>query len=143
MAMLPGAAVYYFLWELKYGALQDGASVRTFGRLAHYDLEKSQASLTCQHASKEHSVIINTSLVEPFNPMIGTQYVVLGEIETANGKKTTSVSAVDIRVCARVLNCVEGVNVGLLEKAINEQRRFFTERESQLEDVAMQNADGT
>ncbi|XP_077574221.1 CST complex subunit TEN1 [Stigmatopora nigra] len=133
--MLPAVAVYYFPWELKYGAVQDGASIRTFGRLAHYDPEKSQATLTCKHASKEHSVIIKTSLVEPFNPMIGTQYVVLGEIDIDN--------EVDMQVCARVLNCVEGVNVDLLKKAINEQRHFFTERDSQLEDVAMQNADGT
>ncbi|XP_057700528.1 CST complex subunit TEN1 [Corythoichthys intestinalis] len=133
--MLPGAAVYYFPWEFKPGALPDGASVRTFGRLACYEPEKSQASLTSQHASKEHKVIINTLFVEPFNPIIGAQYMVLGEIETTE--------EVGMRVCARVLNCVDGVNIALLQKAINEQRSFFKERHSQPEDVAMQNADAT
>lgn len=32
-------------------------------------------------------------------------------------------------VRARVLNCVDGVNVALLQKATNEQRSFFRERE--------------
>lgn len=35
-------------------------------------------------------------------------------------------------VRARVLNCVDGVNIALLEKAITEQRNFFTERERKL-----------
>lgn len=41
----------------------------------------------------------------------------------------TGVGAV---VRARVLNCVDGVNIALLEKAITEQRNFFTERERKL-----------
>lgn len=32
-------------------------------------------------------------------------------------------------VRARVLTCVDGVNIALLQKAINEQRNFFRERE--------------
>lgn len=34
---------------------------------------------------------------------------------------------------ARVLTCVEGINLQLLEKAITEQRKYFQEREKQLE----------
>ncbi|XP_077426160.1 CST complex subunit TEN1 isoform X1 [Vanacampus margaritifer] len=133
--MLPATAVYYFPWEVKSGALQDGESVRTFGRLTRYEPDKSQASLTTQHVSKDYHVIVNTSFVEPFNPIIGAQYVVLGEIETVEG--------VDMRVCARVLNCVDGVNISLLQKAINEQRSFFKERQSHLEEDAVQHADAT
>ncbi|XP_037115776.1 CST complex subunit TEN1 [Syngnathus acus] len=132
--MLPAAAVYYFPWEVKSGALQDRQSVRTFGRLTRYEPEKSQASLTTQHASKEHHVVINTSFVEPFNPIIGAQYIVLGEIEIAEGVE-------GLRICARVLNCVDGVNIALLQKVINEQRSFFKERQSHLEDAAVQHAD--
>lgn len=39
-------------------------------------------------------------------------------------------AAVGVMVRARVLNCVDGVNIALLQKAINEQRSFFRERES-------------
>lgn len=37
---------------------------------------------------------------------------------------------------ARVLNCVDGVNIALLQKAINEQRSFFSEREHKQIDAA-------
>lgn len=37
---------------------------------------------------------------------------------------------------ARVLNCVDGVNIALLQKAINVQRSFFSEREGKQGDAA-------
>ncbi|XP_061889145.1 CST complex subunit TEN1 isoform X1 [Entelurus aequoreus] len=91
--------------------------------LTCYEQDKSTATLTAQHASKDHHVVINTSLVEPFHPIIGAQYLVVGETETAAG--------VDMMVRARVLNCVDGVNIPRLQKAILEQRSFFKEREGQ------------
>lgn len=39
-------------------------------------------------------------------------------------------------VRARVLNCVDGVNIALLQKAIDVQRSFFREREHKLGDAA-------
>lgn len=45
-------------------------------------------------------------------------------------------------VRARVLNCVDGVNNALLQKAINEQRSFFRERECK-QDGAAQPKDAT
>ncbi|XP_061889146.1 CST complex subunit TEN1 isoform X2 [Entelurus aequoreus] len=120
--MLPAVAAYYLPWELQC-AVQEGESVRTFGRLTCYEQDKSTATLTAQHASKDHHVVINTSLVEPFHPIIGAQYLVVGETETAAG--------VDMMVRARVLNCVDGVNIPRLQKAILEQRSFFKEREGQ------------
>ncbi|XP_035494406.2 CST complex subunit TEN1 isoform X1 [Scophthalmus maximus] len=90
-------------------------------RLVCYQPEESRAMLSAQHASKEHHVTVHTLFVEPFNPIIGAQYIVLGETENAEG--------VGVMVRARVLNCVDGVNVALLQKAINEQRSFFRERE--------------
>uniref|UniRef100_A0A3Q3KEM8 CST complex subunit TEN1 n=1 Tax=Monopterus albus TaxID=43700 RepID=A0A3Q3KEM8_MONAL len=119
--MLPAAAVFHFPWEVNCGAVQEGESVRTFGRLVSYQPEESRATLSAQHASKEHNVVIHTLFVEPFNPIIGAQYLVLGETENAEG--------VGVMVHARVLNCVDGVNIALLQKAINEQRSFFRERE--------------
>ncbi|KAI3352346.1 hypothetical protein L3Q82_005318 [Scortum barcoo] len=65
--------------------------------------------------------------VEPFNPILGAQYIVLGETENAEG--------VGVMVRARVLNCVDGVNIALLQKAINEQRSFFKEREQKQGDA--------
>uniref|UniRef100_A0A3Q0RK62 CST complex subunit TEN1 n=1 Tax=Amphilophus citrinellus TaxID=61819 RepID=A0A3Q0RK62_AMPCI len=123
--MLPSAAVFHFPWEINSGSVQEGESVRTFGRwqlllLLYYQPEESRATLSAQHASKEHQVVVHTLFVEPFNPIIGAQYIVLGEIENDEG--------VGAMVRARVLNCVDGVNIALLQKAISEQRSFFSER---------------
>ncbi|XP_071383534.1 CST complex subunit TEN1 [Centroberyx affinis] len=120
--MLPAAAVFHYPWEVNSGAVQEGESVRTFGRLVCYQPEESRATLSAQHASAQHQVLVHTLFVEPFDPIIGAQYIVLGEIENMEG--------VGMMVRARVLNCVDGVNLALLQKAINEQRRFFKERES-------------
>ncbi|XP_060923367.1 CST complex subunit TEN1 isoform X1 [Limanda limanda] len=146
--MLPPAAAFHFSWEISTGSVQEGESVRTFGRLVCYQPEESRATLSAQHASKEHHVIVHTMFVEPFNPIIGAQYIVLGETEnsevcpfcrtgreTINGRvwfPLTTACLCCLRVGhmvrARVLNCVDGVNIALLQKAINEQRSFFRER---------------
>ncbi|XP_047221570.1 CST complex subunit TEN1 [Girardinichthys multiradiatus] len=125
MSMLPPAAVFRLPWEVN--SVKEGESVRTFGRLVSYQPDESRATLAAQHASKEHHVFVQTQFVEPFNPIIGAQYLVLGETENYEG--------VGVMVRARVLNCVDGVNSALLQKAIAEQRSFFTERESKQGEV--------
>ncbi|KAM8879642.1 CST complex subunit TEN1 [Spinachia spinachia] len=125
--MLPAAAVFHFPWEVNSGEVQEGESVRVFGRLVCYQPEESRATLSAQQASKEHRVAVHTLFVEPFNPIIGAQYLVLGEIENTQG--------VGAMIRARVLNCVDGVNVALLQNAINEQRSFFMERERTSDDA--------
>lgn len=83
------------------------------------------ATLSVQHSSKDHCVVVHTLFVEPFDAIIGAQYMVLGELEKMEG-----VGAV---VRARVLNCVDGINVALLQKAVNDQRKFFQERTARTE----------
>ncbi|KAM9792448.1 CST complex subunit TEN1 [Neosynchiropus ocellatus] len=126
--MLPAAAVFHFPWEVKSGRVVEGTSLRTFGRLTSYESEESRATLSSHNALEEHTVTIKTQFVEPFNPIMGAQYLVLGEVENVEG--------VGVVVQARVLNCVDGVNVPLLQKAINEQRAFFEEREEREEKSA-------
>uniref|UniRef100_A0A3B5AFG9 TEN1 subunit of CST complex n=1 Tax=Stegastes partitus TaxID=144197 RepID=A0A3B5AFG9_9TELE len=91
--------------------------------------QSSRATLSAQHASKDHQVVVHTLFVEPFNPIVGAQYIALGEIEKNE--------EVGVMVQARVLNCVDGVNIALLQKAISEQRSFFKERESKQELIAL------
>lgn len=57
-------------------------------RLVCYQPDASRATLTAQHASKEHHVFVHTQFVEPFNPIIGAQYLVLGETENHEGKRS-------------------------------------------------------
>ncbi|XP_020309705.1 CST complex subunit TEN1 [Oncorhynchus kisutch] len=129
--MLPAPAVFHFLWEvnLSTGAVKEGDSVRTFGRLVSYQPEESKATLSIQHAARQHQVVVQTTFVEPFDPIIGAQYIVLGEIEKAEGGD-------GVMVHARVLNCVDGVNLALLQRGVNEQRNYFRERGESKGDAA-------
>lgn len=122
--MLPAAAVFHFLWEINTDIVKDGASLRTFGRLASYLPEESKAILTSHHASVQHQVTVQTTFVEPFDPIIGAHYFALGEVDKARGSEEATLRA-------RVFSCVDGVDVALLQKAVNEQRDYLQERESE------------
>ncbi|XP_045691605.1 CST complex subunit TEN1 [Phyllostomus hastatus] len=118
---LPKPGVYYFPWEVRAGQVPDGGALRTFGRLCLYDVTQSRATLTAQRGSEQHQVRVCTRLVEPFQAQVGSLYTVLGELE--HQKDGGSV------VKARVLTCVEGMNLALLEQAIGEQRAYLGERD--------------
>ncbi|XP_032945524.1 CST complex subunit TEN1 [Rhinolophus ferrumequinum] len=120
--MLPKPAIYYFPWEVSTSQVPDGGALRTFGRLCVYDMTQSRVTLMAQHGSDQHQIVVCTKLVEPFEAQVGSLYVVLGELE--HQKDGGSV------VKARVLTCVEGVNLPLLEQAIKEQRMYQRERDS-------------
>ncbi|XP_019499901.1 PREDICTED: CST complex subunit TEN1 [Hipposideros armiger] len=117
--MLPKPGIYYFPWEVSTGQVPDGDALRTFGRLCLYDMTQSQVTLTAQHGSDQHQIIISTKWVEPFEAQVGSLYVVLGDLEHQKGGGSV--------VKARVLTCVEGVNLPLLEQAIQEQRMYQRE----------------
>ncbi|KAJ7427456.1 CST complex subunit TEN1 [Willisornis vidua] len=122
--MLPSAGVYYFPWEIN-SSVPEGEALRTFGRLCCYDLARSEAVLTAQHSSAQHQVCVDTKFVEPFQAQLGSFYMVLGEAEY----REETCSPV---VKARILTCVEGMNMPLLEQAILEQRKYFKERQEQM-----------
>ncbi|CAL1601679.1 unnamed protein product [Knipowitschia caucasica] len=115
--MLPSAAVYRFTWEVASGAVQEGDSLRTFGKLVRYEPEGSMATLSAQHSAKDHFVFVHTLFVEPFDAIIGAHYMVLGELEHVEG--------VGPVVRARVFNCIDGANVALLQRAVTDHRRFL------------------
>ncbi|NXF12164.1 TEN1L protein, partial [Smithornis capensis] len=119
--MLPRAAVYYFPWEIN-SSVPEGEALRTFGRLCYYNLARSEAILTAQHSSAQYQVCVDTKFVEPFQAQLGSFYMVLGEAEH---REETSRPVVK----ARILTCMEGINVSLLEQAIQEQRKYFKERQ--------------
>ncbi|XP_004693448.1 PREDICTED: CST complex subunit TEN1 [Condylura cristata] len=112
--MLPRPGTYYFPWEVSAGRVPDGASLRTFGRLSDYDVAQSRVTLLAQRGSTQHHVPVCTRLVEPFQAQVGFLYLVLGELELQQGGGAL--------VKARVLTCVEGMNLSLLEQAIRAQR---------------------
>ncbi|KAK2528548.1 hypothetical protein Q9233_007519 [Columba guinea] len=143
--MLPSAGVYYFPWEIN-SSIPEGEALRTFGRLCHYDLARSEAVLTAQHSSAQYRVCVDTKFVEPFQAQLGSCYLVLGEAEHREGKCSRNQHPLllfmvissfvehgeDPVVKARILTCVEGMNVPLLEQAIQEQRKYFSARQEQM-----------
>lgn len=119
--MLPKPGIYYFPWEVSAGQVPDGSTLRTFGRLCLYDVTQSRVTLRAPHGSDQHQVLVCTKLVEPFQAQVGSLYVVLGELEHTEGGGSV--------VKARVLTCAEGINLPLLEQAIQEQRLYQQERQ--------------
>ncbi|KAM6468990.1 CST complex subunit TEN1 [Liasis olivaceus] len=117
--MLPEVGMYHFPWEINFTSVPEGKVLRTFGRLHSYDMAISQAILTTQHTSGQHCIPVCTKFVEPFQAQLGSSYIVLGETEFKEGEMVLK---------ARVFTCVEGINLQLLEKAIEEQRKYFQER---------------
>ncbi|XP_048418174.1 CST complex subunit TEN1 isoform X3 [Stegostoma tigrinum] len=85
--MLPQAGEFHFLWEICSGGVEEGNAVRTFGRLTTYDARISEAILSVHHSSTDYQLRVRTSLVEPFEARIGSEYMVLGEIETSAVQK--------------------------------------------------------
>jgi len=85
-------------------------------------------TLRAQHGSDEHQILVCTKLVEPFQAQKDSLYLVLGELEHQDGGSV---------VKARVLTCVEGMNLPLLEQAVREQRRYQRERDNGQEQMAI------
>ncbi|XP_063816637.1 CST complex subunit TEN1 [Pseudophryne corroboree] len=119
--MLPMHAEYHYLWEISTGKVMAGSTVRTFGRLSCYDSAQSEATLTAQHSAVQHKLQLNTRFVEPFSARLGSYYLALGELDT--------VDDAHLVLCARLLTCIEGVDVSLLQRAVEEQIKYLRERE--------------
>ncbi|XP_060702844.1 CST complex subunit TEN1 isoform X2 [Hemiscyllium ocellatum] len=93
---------------------------RSVDRLTTYDARISEAILSVHRNSIDYQLQVRTSLVEPFEARIGSEYMVLGEIETAAGNIPV--------IQARLLMDADGVNLPLLERAVQEQRKYFQQR---------------
>ncbi|XP_032905547.1 CST complex subunit TEN1 isoform X1 [Amblyraja radiata] len=119
--MLPKPGEFHFLWEICSGAVDEGSTVRTFGRLTNYDARISEAALSVHHNSNDYRLQILTSLVEPFEARIGTEYMALGEMESTTGNVPV--------IQARLLIDADGVDLPLLEHAVQEQRKYFQQRD--------------
>ncbi|KAG8454429.1 hypothetical protein GDO86_000886 [Hymenochirus boettgeri] len=119
--MLPAAAAFHYLWEISTGQVPYGSTVRTFGRLSSYDLEQSMATMTTQYAAVQHTLRISTKFVEPFLAKFGSHYIALGELEEDGSLPL---------LCARVITCIDGADLSLLQQGVEEQRKYFLTRET-------------
>ncbi|XP_061420475.1 CST complex subunit TEN1 isoform X2 [Lethenteron reissneri] len=121
---LPRPAIFRFLWELEGGEPTDGEvqSVRTIGRMVLYDAVHSRARVTMVNGTECHKLWVDTSLIEPFTTRMGGLYLFLGEIERLTDEECPLLKA-------RVVQCVDGVDLPALEQALKDQRRYLATRE--------------
>ncbi|XP_069056301.1 CST complex subunit TEN1 isoform X1 [Pleurodeles waltl] len=89
-------------------------------RLSSYNLAESRATLTAQHDSTQQQIFVGTNLVEPWCAQVGSLYMALGEVELPEGGLPV--------LQARVLTCVDGIDLPLLERAVLEQRKYLGSR---------------
>ncbi|XP_029401737.1 CST complex subunit TEN1 isoform X2 [Mus pahari] len=126
--MLPKPGIYYFPWEISDGQVPEGSTLRTFGRLYLYDMARSLVTLAAPQKPDQCQLLVCTNLVEPFEAHVNFLYMVLGDLECMEG------GAFVVR--ARLLTCVEGMDLSLLEKAILEQRRHLQKRQQPIGDAS-------
>lgn len=126
--MLPKPGTYYFPWEISDGQVPEGSTLRTFGRLYLYDMAHSRVTLTAPQKPDQCQLLVCTKLVEPFKAHVNFLYMVLGELECIEG------GALVLK--ARLLTCVEGMDLSLLEKAILEQRLHLQKRQQPIGDAS-------
>ncbi|XP_041030533.1 CST complex subunit TEN1 isoform X2 [Carcharodon carcharias] len=91
--MLPQAGEIHFLWEICSGEVEEGSALRTFGRLTTYDATISEAIFSVHHNLIDYQLRVRTSLVEPFEARVGSEYMVLGEMETTPGAERPAVAS--------------------------------------------------
>ncbi|KAK6173815.1 hypothetical protein SNE40_017208 [Patella caerulea] len=94
----------------------DGKSVRVTGRLERHNTESSTAVLVDPRSNK--SLLIDTRLIEPFPEKLGSLFQFIGELEGVD-------RSLDVTLRARVVRCVDGLDLALYNQAIKAQREFL------------------
>jgi len=98
----------------------NGDSVCITGRLTEHMVDICQGKLSDPQGKADVSV--DTSLIEPFDAKIGSLFQMIGELETNVDK---------VALKARVVRCVDGMDMALYRKVVQTQRVFFEKRNRQ------------
>ncbi|XP_077985499.1 CST complex subunit TEN1-like [Glandiceps talaboti] len=100
---------------------EDGKAVRVMGRLKSHNYVKCHAVLSALDRNTNLTLDIDTKLVEPFNSKIGSVFQFIGELDYLCEGFTVIIQA-------RVVRCVDGVDVTLYYRALDLQRKYLQER---------------
>ena len=92
-----------------------------FLRLQTHDFEQCRAVIT--DLTSKHSVTIDTRLIEPFQATTGVTFQFIGEMHPSD-------TSDKMLLQARVVRCVEGLDLSLYERAIDIQRRYLEQRQN-------------
>lgn len=87
--------------------------------MLQHDCINRQATLCDPQTSA--SVCVDTSLAEPLEGSVGSLFQVIGEVEREDGGDTTIVRA-------RVMRCVDGMDLLMYNRALRNQQKYFQSR---------------
>ncbi|XP_046545387.1 CST complex subunit TEN1-like [Haliotis rubra] len=95
----------------------DGKSARIVGRLEEHNIHTCTAQVV--DSNNRQPLTIDTRLVEPFNAKIGSLFQFIGELECSSNSVTLK---------ARVVRCVDGLDMKMYQKALIAQRQYLSSR---------------
>lgn len=98
-----------------------GNSVCVTGRLTEHDVDSCQAQLTDPQTKKD--LYVDTAFIEPFEARFGSLFQMIGELENKSDKGNNIVV-----LKARVVRCVDGMDIALYRKAVEYQRTYLQKR---------------
>ena len=64
---------------------------------------------------------MSTSLIEPFCAKLGSLFQFIGEVDCVSERH-------DLKLIARVVRCVDGIDLVMYEKALTVQRQYLEQR---------------
>ncbi|XP_041373570.1 CST complex subunit TEN1-like [Gigantopelta aegis] len=97
----------------------EGKSIRVTGRLQTHNVHDSTVMVTDPKSTK--SLIVDTSLIEPFCAKLGSLFQFIGEVDCLS-------EDCDMKLTARVVRCVDGLDLVMYEKALAVQRQYLEQR---------------
>ncbi|XP_071094994.1 uncharacterized protein [Haliotis cracherodii] len=96
----------------------DGKSARIVGRLEEHNIHTCTAQVV--DSNNRRPLTIDTRLVEPFSAKIGSLFQFIGELDCASNTNVT--------LKARVVRCVDGLDMKMYQKALVAQRQYLASR---------------
>ncbi|XP_041469886.1 CST complex subunit TEN1-like [Lytechinus variegatus] len=99
-----------------------GKSVRVMGKLTQYDAVKQLAVIQASERNATHRLHVNTRLIEPFQSRIGSMFQFIGEMPSEIKSES------DMVLLARVVRCVDGIDVTMYYNACDVQRNYLASR---------------
>ncbi|KAK7477513.1 hypothetical protein BaRGS_00031198 [Batillaria attramentaria] len=118
---LPAFGEQVLVHELQICSDWVGRSISVTGRLDEHDVETCQATLVDPKTQKQLQV--DTSLVEPFPAKVGSLFQLIGEVMDNRDK-----DGAGLVLQARVVRCVDGLDLVMYERALSSQREFMRNR---------------
>jgi len=97
----------------------DQYRLRLYFRLDRHNCSQSKATLCDPQSST--SLQLDTRLIEPFDARIGSLFQVIGELECGDTNQVV--------LKARVIRCVDGMDLIMYRRVVDSQRRYLKSRE--------------